>query len=679
MKKLYSLFFAALLAMLGFQSSADVAIIGNDPFGGWSLSGGKAMTLVDGIYTLSVENVSAGVYFAILDGNQDWSNVRRPSSNGAVPTGDWENTSTGGDNSWKTDVAGNYTFEYNQSTHQLKVTVADPVSVEPAYYLVGEVPGWSENDDYKFVNNNGVFTLTTVMSGQFKIKDEKGNWYGNGKTFTAEDNTATLGAGDNNYLAEESEYTFTIENNVLTITGFPTTPVIPDKAYYLVGNFNTWNTSSHPFTKVSDGVFSITETFNGEFKIVDENGSWLGGSKTLTAEDNTISVASDEGGNMKLEAESEYTLTIENDVLTVTGFPTTPVIPDKAYYLVGDFNDWSLTANPFTEVSDGVFSITETVSGAFKIVDEYGSWLGGEKTLTAEDNTISVAGDEGGNMNLENEAEYTFTIENDVLTVTGFPVDEILSISLVGAEPDAEWGTVAQFVLNAQNDLYEVGETEIAAGFKFKLIVNKSLSGDTWVGAVSDGDFLVSPDLLGVEISMETPGDDLYFEKAGTFSFSYDPENAKLTIEGEFVPELRTISGVVKDSDDLPLEGVTVTAVPVVVPNADGIRLKENETLTTTTDANGAYSLDVPANEEYNLTFAKDGYVEQTVPEASAGNVVLAKAFPTAIERIANDKNVAGVKYVSVSGLVSDKPFDGINIVVINYLDGTTATMKLRK
>ena len=44
-----------------------------------------------------------------------------------------------------------------------------------------------------------------------------------------------------------------------------------------------------------------------------------------------------------------------------------------------------------------------------------------------------------------------------------------------------------------------------------------------------------------------------------------------------------------------------------------------------------------------------------------------------------NSDNVASVRYVNVSGMVSDQPFDGVNIVVIKYNDGTTKTVKIVK
>lgn len=50
----------------------------------------------------------------------------------------------------------------------------------------------------------------------------------------------------------------------------------------------------------------------------------------------------------------------------------------------------------------------------------------------------------------------------------------------------------------------------------------------------------------------------------------------------------------------------------------------------------------------------------------------------TAIEGI-DAENVANVKYVNLAGMTSDKPFSGINIMVITRTDGTVETMKIVK
>ena len=42
-------------------------------------------------------------------------------------------------------------------------------------------------------------------------------------------------------------------------------------------------------------------------------------------------------------------------------------------------------------------------------------------------------------------------------------------------------------------------------------------------------------------------------------------------------------------------------------------------------------------------------------------------------------RNVVGVKYVNAAGVVSDRPFKGVNIVVTEYSDGSRTTVKMIK
>ena len=49
------------------------------------------------------------------------------------------------------------------------------------------------------------------------------------------------------------------------------------------------------------------------------------------------------------------------------------------------------------------------------------------------------------------------------------------------------------------------------------------------------------------------------------------------------------------------------------------------------------------------------------------------------IEQVNVDKEIAAVRYINVAGQESDTPFDGMNIVVTTYVDGTTTTSKVLK
>lgn len=56
-----------------------------------------------------------------------------------------------------------------------------------------------------------------------------------------------------------------------------------------------------------------------------------------------------------------------------------------------------------------------------------------------------------------------------------------------------------------------------------------------------------------------------------------------------------------------------------------------------------------------------------------------ASDVPTAIESIIAQGNVAGIKYVNLSGMASSEPWRGVNIAVISLTDGTTRTVKVIK
>ena len=51
----------------------------------------------------------------------------------------------------------------------------------------------------------------------------------------------------------------------------------------------------------------------------------------------------------------------------------------------------------------------------------------------------------------------------------------------------------------------------------------------------------------------------------------------------------------------------------------------------------------------------------------------------TAVTELGVDKAFAGVKYYNAAGLESNVPFDGVNIVVTKYVDGTTKAVKVVK
>ena len=67
-----------------------------------------------------------------------------------------------------------------------------------------------------------------------------------------------------------------------------------------------------------------------------------------------------------------------------------------------------------------------------------------------------------------------------------------------------------------------------------------------------------------------------------------------------------------------------------------------------------------------------DGYgMGEGDGHAQSGSIV------TAVNELSIDRQVVGVKYVNIQGMQSDRPFDGVNIVVTRYSDGSTTTTKV--
>ena len=58
-------------------------------------------------------------------------------------------------------------------------------------------------------------------------------------------------------------------------------------------------------------------------------------------------------------------------------------------------------------------------------------------------------------------------------------------------------------------------------------------------------------------------------------------------------------------------------------------------------------------------------------------NLKGSNGLPTAINGIVYGKDVKSVKYVNVAGMVSDRPFQGVNIVVTEFTDGSSTTTKV--
>jgi hypothetical protein len=599
MKKNFTLILVALFAMVGLKAQAAMYLVG-DAFNGWNTSGNVVMSTDDNNIYYYTADLTAGKYFAFFKDNEGWSNQRGPEAgNNSAPSGDWENTTSGG--SWRVATSGTYLIQYNYSTDQAKIAIAQQAQFDPAqrkFAVTGAAfGGWNmpPTAAQTFTNNgDGTYTLVYegATAGQFKLS----------------------GVGINDEFD------------------------------------SGW------------GVFNGGCLYNG----------------SLAIGDNALSAGNT--GNMNFPVGGNVTLTISNVTESSCSLNITvneEVIPDKAYYLIGAVNDWNDdTKIPFVE-NDGVFTLTQTFSGEFKIKDENGNWLGGGVTLTAENPSVTLA--EGDNLVLTDESEYTLTIEDGVLTVTGFPAPPALTGVELRGSYDENWTEVITYVMQNVDGAWVLNNQEIDPGFEFKVVATYDNGSQEWYGAQADGDYWVTLAALGNAIGMGTTGgyNNLFFDDAGTFTFTVNGDLTSLIVTGEFDPEVFT--GIVYDVLDRPIANVQVTALPLVA-SVDGIMLRDEAIgYTTTTAADGSYRLEVPGGVNYDVEFEKYGYLTQTLSEDEVGDVVLEWDAATAITDLTAGEKAVSVKYVSTTGMMSDTPFKGVNIMVVTYQDGSRKAVKIVK
>ena len=88
-------------------------------------------------------------------------------------------------------------------------------------------------------------------------------------------------------------------------------------------------------------------------------------------------------------------------------------------------------------------------------------------------------------------------------------------------------------------------------------------------------------------------------------------------------------------------------------------------------NAGANFRLPEPGNYTIHLAFLEKSTVSGLIMFVTKNQV-------TGVNGIA-DKTVAGVKYYNLTGVESSRPFNGINVVVTTYTDGTTSTTKVVK
>lgn len=482
--------------------------------------------------------------------------------------------------------------------------------------------------------------------------------------------------------------TFTMPNFDVTVTA----TFVKIHKLYLSGSFNDWGNAeggNYPFTKNADGSWTLTKQLTKmvEFKLsTEENDVWLGPesydhdydfvredvegdglAKTLTT--NTSAK------NFYLPVAGEWTFTVnaERTQLTVTGV--------WAYTITIESTGCTVTTDPENEAS-ATTTVTVNV-----IADENTS--GTVEVLDADNNPIEYDATSHTFVmpysNVTIKATYTvmtFSItlpENDKVTL-GTDQDDVTAVPVgtqvvITPEFKGEYG--ADFVvtgLDFDDDAALNFEQDENGNFTFTMPAR---------------DITVNPILEAI-----------------LHGVVFDAKNQWATYFGNY--NLVTPDGVDAYVVDHISDGALEITKVDNIPQGVGVLLYSENTLSNLTtplyqDATDAYEsiLEGDVNDKeiaqgdyvlFNNTFVRSSagtltahrcYLPASVATAAGAPRRLMINLPntgivTGIEGISAD-DITGVKYVNLAGMTSEKPFSGVNIVVITLTDGTTQTVKMMK
>ena len=463
------------------------------------------------------------------------------------------------------------------------------VVVEESLSLRGSFNEWGETAMTK--GDNGLWTITQEMAAgaEFKFFDEAGNWIGgeaDGNFVVTKEQvengtalTLLVGAGNNFQIPVAGTWTLTVNKaeNTLVVSGeWPSDT--PDEAMYLIGSFNEWNTDTQvALTKGENGKWTVTQAMEAgaEFKLRNELGTWIGaqsdGNFVVTKEqvENGDLLTIGEGDafpNFQIPVAGEWTITVDREAmnLVIAGEWSEPVV-EQAMYLIGSFNEWNdSTKVAMTKGENGLWTVAQQMDAdaEFKFVDEAGNWYGGvsegnfvvTKEQVEEATALSMA-IPGENFQIPVAGAWTLTVDRDSmrLVVAGEwnePVVEPVKVYIlgevndnggwfpnVGTEMATEDGVIYTADIVTRGENVPEGEEIGYSYFSFTTQLAETDDEGGWMyiepfrfGAVSEGDFLVTNELIGDELSLTWDDGQAFKIEAGEYGLTLNIETMTLVI-----------------------------------------------------------------------------------------------------------------------------------------------------
>ena len=384
---------------------AELFIVGS--LTNWEPTEALAMTRLDvNLFELTVD-LADGDEFKFLPTNTGWDGDlgEDPNNLGHLIEEGEQNLSG--------YTAGKYKVFVDLNTFTF---VVEELLAPEELFLVGSLTGWDPATSWPFFKSaENVFTIVADLpdGAEFKFLPQNTGWDGdwgedpNNPGSIIQDNEVNV----TGYPA--GKYLITVDYNTLTYN------LSAVDNLFLVGSLTGWDpATSLPMGEASLGIFSIIVDLpdGAEFKFLPQNTGWDGD----WGEDanNLGRIIQDDEQNLAGFAAGKYVVAVDFNTLSYS-VSSVSEIPANLY-LVGGFNGWSNDANnpQFTEVSSGVFEITQVLSAGdeFKFVPVAGDWGNdwGESKVSAK---VLEQNDEN-NLSVTDAGTYKITVDFNLGTIS---------------------------------------------------------------------------------------------------------------------------------------------------------------------------------------------------------------------------------------------------------------------
>ena len=513
----------------------------------------------------------------------------------------------------------------------------------------------------------------------------------------------------------------TVENNKFTMPASNVTVTATFRALEVTysikwGEGDNWSTVNEiGMTKGADGKWISTQatemTATSQFKVYKSvrdgetlsSETWLGKEYQVTELPATIEDLAESTPNITLSKAGTYSFSYDpaTNILVVTG----EIEPEKYTITVAEGIEHGTVVPDKTEAAAGE-TVTLTVTPAEGYELETLTVMNGETAVEVTNNTfVMPAGD---------------------VTITATFKESIVNYNLTWSVTPAEGGTVE---IKAGETVLTTSPAQVAAGTHITITPSPAQGYEVESVKVNGTKLLtIDDDETGGEFGAPALKDFPGSISAGFGTYGFDmAEDAEVVVTFKAITyELEGVAFTAErnwatyyNERDLALpqgmkayvvdaingDATEITEIPYI-PAGVGVLLYsetagENFTTVAYTGETDTYTSKLVGSNAAQEIAAGAGYVlynnyfilseggtvaahrcylpVQTTMGAPRTLKIGQNGTVSAIETLIAEGNVAAVKYVNLSGMTSDQPFNGVNIAVVTFTDGTTRTIKLVK